>query len=382
VIPTYERPHALARLLGTLSNAHYPGDARPDLIISVDGNPDPEVVRVAESFDWKGTKEIIRHDDWLGLRAHIIWCGSLSSKYGSVLILEEDLAVSPYFYEFGRAALSYYDDNDNSDSIASISLYSFRMNEYASLPFVPIDDGWDVYFLQTCSSRGQIWTETQWKQFLMWYEQHQTGPFGGNDLVPEEVKQWPPSSWKKYFNWYMIQNNLYSVVPRSSLTTNFGDKGTHTTAQSTLVQSPLLLKERDWRFTPLNGSMAVYDGYFEPVLTHMLGNVGTIPTVSITVDLYGKKDLCKVEQDYVITTGGTEENIASFGIDMYPPITNVIYNIEGNAIHLVRREEALENRRNDMTLLRRELSYLSGRRKIRIAADALRERANIWKGSP
>ena len=95
----YNRPHCMKRLLESIGNAEYEIDD-VTLIISIDeSNKSDLVQKVAEDFDWKhGEKIIRRFPERQGLKKHIIQCGDLSEKYGAVIILEDDLYVSPGFY--------------------------------------------------------------------------------------------------------------------------------------------------------------------------------------------------------------------------------------------------------------------------------------------
>ncbi len=92
----------------------------------------------------------------------------MSLKYGSVIILEDDLFVSPYFYDYAIQALEYYESDEN---IGGISLYNHVDEDMTEFPFVPIQDDSDVYFIQFPSSWGQAWSSKQWKAFREWYAQ-------------------------------------------------------------------------------------------------------------------------------------------------------------------------------------------------------------------
>ena len=62
VIPAYNRPHTLTRLLASIKAADYPQGLKVPLVISIDpenGVPNQSVRTVAESFDW--WVRMIRH---------------------------------------------------------------------------------------------------------------------------------------------------------------------------------------------------------------------------------------------------------------------------------------------------------------------------------
>ena len=81
VIPAFNRPKSLLRLLRSLDKGDYPLNHSIELIISIDGGGDHEVLRIAKEFNWNfGTKTIIEHDENLGLKNHIISCGDLAKN--------------------------------------------------------------------------------------------------------------------------------------------------------------------------------------------------------------------------------------------------------------------------------------------------------------
>ena len=141
IIATYNRPNSLSRILKSIVKARYCNVKDIRLVISIDGGGDnfEEVCEIADKFDWKvGEKLVIKHEHNLGLRNHIIYCGDLSKEYGDIILLEDDLFVSPNFYLFATSSLNYY---RGSKRIAGISLYAYEFNENAGLAFKPMKSG-------------------------------------------------------------------------------------------------------------------------------------------------------------------------------------------------------------------------------------------------
>src|SRR5688572_10825284 len=94
VIPAYNRPASLQRLLDSLRKAEIPHEVK--LVISIDQGGPAGVKQLAENFAWPfGEKKIILHENHLGLKDHILAAGNLSAEYGSIILLEDDLFVSP-----------------------------------------------------------------------------------------------------------------------------------------------------------------------------------------------------------------------------------------------------------------------------------------------
>src|SRR5687767_8665947 len=116
VVPAYNRPASLLRLLESLLGANIPPEVT--LVISIDKGGPEAVVRLAENFSWPfGDKKIIVHEQHLGLKEHVLECGDLAMEYGQIIMLEDDLFVSPAFYSFAKEASLFY---GNEEMLAGI----------------------------------------------------------------------------------------------------------------------------------------------------------------------------------------------------------------------------------------------------------------------
>lgn len=337
VVVAFNRPHSLERLLNSLKRARNIENAK--LIISID-NLEPHnlhIKKIADAFTWPfGEKEVIYQKQRLGLRNHIIQCGDLSEKYGSVIILEDDLFVSPFFYDYAQKALAYYDIDDK---IGGISLYKQPYEETHKTPFNPIDDNSSVFFIQFPSSLGQAWTYRQWKLFRDWYNKSQNLAL---IPVPPKVLNWPETSWKKYFCAFLVQTNGYFVYPRISLTTNFNDPGTN---MKKLVnhdgQVQLQLVETNYKFRSINESQCIYDVFFELLPSSLISFTNQFNQYDLELDLYGNKDLSKIKSSYVITSHPAKNYIAGFKRALKPHELNVILNLAGKDFFLCNKEDVL-----------------------------------------
>lgn len=255
IIAAYNRPKSLNRLLFSLDNAEF--EVFPKLIISIDGGGSSDVVEVAKNYRWKGEKELIIHEENKGLKKHILFCGDLTEKYNDIILLEEDLFVSRFFYNYAKEALYYY---NNNQSVAGISLYQYEYIEADDLPFKPLVDGYDTYFIQTASSWGQAWNKKQWQGFKRWYKNNEIWD-DKDSRLPADVLNWPETSWKKYFIKYLVETDKYFVFPRISLSTNCGDAGTNNSYKNTLHQVNFLIGAKKWDFAPRDKGI-LYNAFF------------------------------------------------------------------------------------------------------------------------
>lgn len=336
VVAAFNRPRSLIRILKSLGNAIF--DDNVTLIVSID-NDEPnnlDVKNIADDFHWRyGPKHVKYQDRHLGLREHIIRCGDLCYDYGSVVILEDDLYVSPYFYDYAIHALRYYHDDDH---IRGISLYNQPIQENVRYPFSSIYDNSDVYFIQFPSSLGQVWSEVQWREFREWYDSQ---PDLDNINLPGFIMQWrSENSWKKYFSAFLVDKNKFFVFPRFSFTTNFNDPGTHLISKFNHGgQTPLKLFGQPYNFKNLADSCSIYDVDLE-LLPECISKLSPhLDDYSYELDLYGTKEPERIKKPYLITPKPSAKPIRGFLRALKPHEMNIILNMEGNDFFLTKVED-------------------------------------------
>jgi hypothetical protein len=335
VVSAHSRPKSLKRLLASVAQAVYDGDP-VELVISIDKSDSEDVLQAAEQFEWRhGSKKIIHHAEHLGLKAHLLSCGDMSATYGAIILLEDDLLVSPYFYHYAKQAQAFY---ENDPHIAGISLYNYQVSESSFYPFNAIDDGSDVYFMQVASSWGQLWTSAQWAAFKAWHAANPELPASPD--IPAYLQAWGAHSWKKHFIHYLTSTEKYFVFPRVSLTTHFGDSGTHS-ASGNLFHVPLQLSQKQFRFTALQRSGARYDAWFELLPACLTAFNQTLMPYHYAVDLQGTKSIGSLDCDHVLTSQQAKDPVLSFGLDLLPFEMNVALNIQGSGIGLYKIKDTV-----------------------------------------
>jgi len=355
IITAYNREKCLRRLLSSLNRAVYQKEVK--LIISIDGDGSKEVTNLAESYCWKhGEKEVIILEKKYGLREHILKCGSLAKQYDGIILLEDDLYVAHNFYEYVQEVQKKYID---IEEITGVALYSHMYNETACLPFIPLKDGYDVFFMRLACSWGQSWLTHQWVEFEKWYCSNKKRKL--NKDLPPDILLWPETSWKKYYIKYMIENNKYFVYPRESLTTNFGDPGAHHTG-TRLFQTSLLYGKRIYSFPRFKESYTKYDEYCE-INPHTLKKFNKgLQDYDFEVDLYGMKNKGNLKHNYVLTSQKSNECIKSYGREIKPHEVNIFDEIPGQELYLCTTNSISEYQ-----------SFLSHRRSIYIDRKNIQE---------
>lgn len=330
VVVAHNRPHSLRRLLRSIEQSKF--DRRVDLVISIDKSDNREVEQVAAVFPWPhGSKRVQVMSEHLGLKQHVLRCGDLTAEFGSIIMLEDDLFVSPHFHQYTCQALGFY----GSDSdIAGIALYSQRYNETAELGFRALDDETDVFFAQLPCSWGQCWTDVQWQTFRSWLSDNPDDPDSPDLRVPQNVLEWPAASWKKQFFRYVVATNKYFVYPRISLSTNFADTGVHHKPGHRFLQTPLLVRPKAFRFQAQTQSLAVYDAHME-ILPERLEQLATqLRGGEFCVDFYGTKPIQILDRPRVLTARDCSECETTYGRELKPIELNICYEIEGQDIAL------------------------------------------------
>ena len=312
----YNRITSMKRLLCSLLSADYPSNDIP-LVISIDCSGDTNLYQYVESFYWPfGQKYVNIQDKRLGLKKHIYKCADLTRYFKAIILLEDDLIVSPVFYSYVTKALNAYGDEPN---IAQISLYKNERNGYVGLPFVNIQNGIDVFLMQDVSTWGECWTETMWKTFIEWRDNHNEEDIQNIDM-PDTIKNWT-RAWSKYYNAFVVDTGKYVLYPNISLTTNFSDAGEHGGKNNSIVQVNLLQEDFDYRMGSFN-CLAAYDIYFNnEEIYKWLG----MSKETLCIDVYGfhnNTQKCR----YILSTKLLPfKIIKSFALYMRPIELNIKY---------------------------------------------------------
>ena len=331
VLVACNRIESFKRLLSSVLNANYSRNDIP-LIISIDhSNMAGEIKKIADEVLWKyGTKRVIAHSKNIGLKEHILSCGDMSESYGAVVILEDDLIVSDGFYSYVFQAINHY-KNDNR--VAGVSLYTHAWNGYAKRVFQPQKNSYDVFWGQFSISWGQCWTNDSWKKFRFWLRANDEGSLP-NVHLPHAIENFGKQSWGKLFAYYLVDKDLYYIIPYVSLSTNFSDPGVHTKFSDSVHQVMLTEgKNECYRFPNFEDAI-VYDIFFERRFVKDLFIAG-INLRDVSFDLYGLKWNYQ-EAPYLASVKKyiSDEPIMTFGIKLRPLEQNIIKAIPGRELFI------------------------------------------------
>ena len=322
VVVGFNRLLSITRLLKSLSSAYY--DEEVALVISIDKSDDQDVYSFVDNFQWNyGNKYVIIQEKRRGLKEHIYRCGDLSKFFKSVTILEDDLMVSPYFFDYVKKAVEIYGDDKN---VAGISLYKNEFNGFNSLPLFFLNNGYDVFAYQSTSTWGETFTYSMWSLFRAWLNDWDED-FSAVDTY-KEIKSWN-KAWSKYYEAYIILNKKYFIYPHLSVSTNNNDAGTHVTDLdiNNSYQVEMLYGKHCYQM-PRFEALLRYDTYAQ---FEGLRSVKGID--DIAVDLYGNRE--NIVQRYLLSIRHLDYKIIyHYGIRLRPIELNILLDIPGERIFL------------------------------------------------
>ncbi|MCB1724576.1 MAG: sugar transferase [Gammaproteobacteria bacterium] len=191
-----------------------------------------ELVRAIDGFR---SVELVERRDNLGCAANVIdGVSQVLSAHDRVIVVEDDLRLSPYFLDYMNAALACYRQRDD---IFSVSAFAPRPVDLG----LPSDYGADVYLSRRNASWGWGTWADRWRR-VDWAvadyatfsnDRHRRAAFdgGGNDLslMLDEQMAGRIDSWSIRFSFAHYRHAAFSVCPRHSYTAHAGcdGRGTH-----------------------------------------------------------------------------------------------------------------------------------------------------------
>lgn len=255
----YNRPIHTRKVLESLQKD--PLAIQSDLFVYVDGPKQginekeqskiEEVKNVVLSRPWCKSVTLVSSDYNRGCRDAVIFAiTQMLEKYEAVIILEDDIIVSPAFLAYMNSALLYYKDRK---TVFSISGHSYAGQRF----FVPDDYPYDVYASPrlfnwgwgTWADRWELadWSMSYYDEFMNSSYEQQAFARGGDDLIPmlKYEKEGKSSAWDIQFAFIHFANHAVSIVPCKSYTRNIGmdGSGTHCGNSGRQVNEQISLNE-------------------------------------------------------------------------------------------------------------------------------------------
>lgn len=325
VVVGYNRLESIKRLLLSLEQACYPSNDIP-LVVSIDASGDELLYEFVRGYKWQhGDCYAIIHEKRLGLKEHIFSCGDMTKYFKGVIVLEDDLYVSPYFYDYVCKTLEYY---ENNPLVASIGLYSYQSNIYAALPFQPYQGLYDVWATQATVTWGECWNKRMWSDFRKWLDDNTNIDWASLDIATN-IKKFK-RAWSKFFSAYLWANKLFVVVPYKSYTTNFSESGEHNHTQVPVAQVPIVNRKEELLYAPVE-QLVRYDSFFDPL---DIFDLLPVPKEDVYIDLYGNRPNTLRKRFLISVDILPYECVRTYALSMRPIDCNIRYQLDGDGIYL------------------------------------------------
>jgi putative methyltransferase (TIGR04325 family) len=222
----YNRPETLHKTLESLSNNNLAKDSV--LYVYADGaKPSAseqdikkiqEAREIVKSKQWCQEVYVIERENNLGLASSIIiGVTEIVNKYGKVIVLEDDLLLSPYFLMYMNEALAMYEKEQKVWSIGACNFFSTNTPETF---FIPIPDCWGW---ATWKDRWQYFEPDSNKLLQQLKEKNLEEAFnlyGSYDFLGmlEAQAKGTISSWAIRWQAQAYLHNALSLYPKYALT--------------------------------------------------------------------------------------------------------------------------------------------------------------------
>lgn len=349
IIPTFKKLNSLKILLQSLQNANY--NHRPDLIFVHDGGQN-DVLEFIHSYEWPlGDKKIIINEHHLGLEENLRKCISLShNKPG--LITEDDQFYSPSFPVYLNELLKL--PGSIIEQVAAFSLYLPEKHYFDPHCRVSFDPG-NSCLIKKFPTRGFFIFPGQAKKLTNYF----TDPARlKSSRIPKVYLNYSDDNWEKQANLYLIHESKFVHYPKSSLSTNMGDPGTHVKNPMEINSFQVNLSDCfDFKIENIV-SLKRFDPWFEIES----GSLNIKLETSFDLDLYGFKDKENIESDNLFSLKHCDNPIEQYGLRLKPRFRNVEYQIPGNIIKLGKTKDFSFDANNN--LLRKNYYYDHDERSI------------------
>ena len=236
IVLTKNRAKPLQRLLDSIGNAEY-GEDKVRLEIHVDYGDDAahrDVLRVARDSNFNALSSktrVIRKEkgDKGGLRQ--AWLDAWKTPKGHAIILEDDIALSPHWYTWMKAAWASYDSNE----LAGISLQRQVLIPMKPQKSEDLVKHTDPFLYKLVGSIGFSPHPQRWKEFLAWVNtlDLDTFPAAVPGLVTTDwyQKNDKKGIWTQLFIYFCEEKNLYTLYSyhknRETLAAHMRERGEH-----------------------------------------------------------------------------------------------------------------------------------------------------------
>jgi hypothetical protein len=237
----YNRPEMAEQTLRSLQKNELA--AQSDLFIYSDGPKDDatagqiekikKVREVIRREKWCGNVNIIERDRNMGLAPSVIsGVSDAVNKFGKVIVIEDDVLLSPYFLNYMNDALNAYETNERILSVGSWNYFAsgtgfpedhFLFRYPDSIAWATYKRSWDLFE----KDATDIYKKLKTKGLLNKFNGDGNAAYF-EDMLNMQIKG-NVNSWAIRWTATAILNNKLSVFPKISMSKHigFGAEATH-----------------------------------------------------------------------------------------------------------------------------------------------------------
>ncbi len=238
IVFAYNRANHLEQTLSALSSNEGAKDSK--VFVFVDGpkseagrGKNQEVLQVAQKYEagFFGGVKIVAAPSNKGLAKSVIsGVTQIIEEYGKVIVVEDDVITSPRYLRFMNDALDFYEQDEKIWSVGGFTV-PMTLPEYydksvimtqrvSSCAWGTWRDRWEKI----------DWTMPDYKKFRFDLAARKKFNCWGDDRAAMLDYQMNGriNSWAIRFDYYMFKNEMYNVIPRTSLVRNIGFDGSGT----------------------------------------------------------------------------------------------------------------------------------------------------------
>ncbi len=238
VLFTYHRPSHTQQVLDSL----YANEESKDSILYIycDGpknNADSKTLQKLEETRRIVKKEnrfkeviVVEQVENKGLANSIIsGVTEVINKYGTVIVLEDDLILSPYFLYYMNDSLQRYEKNNKVGQIGACNTFA-NGNKFPNSFFVTMPDclGWATWkdrWNHFSSDAGKLLQEIQEKDLMLKFNAY--GSYDMENMLKAQIGT-SGTSWSVRWTAVCILNNWLSLYPNPSMSNHLAsNEATH-----------------------------------------------------------------------------------------------------------------------------------------------------------
>ncbi|CAH8281933.1 unnamed protein product [Eruca vesicaria subsp. sativa] len=229
---TFNRLHSLSRCLLSLSSAQYglAGDTqRVHLHVYIDHfTPSPkstedhlnnakEILRFVDKFEWRFGEKLVHYRTGnAGLQGQWLEAWWPGSDDEFAFVVEDDVEVSPLYYEFLESVIRnyYYDRSSYDPSVYGASLQRPRFVPGKHGNKLHVDPKMNVFLYQLVGTWGQLLFPKPWKEFRLWYDEHKSKdkkPFLDGMVTNGWYKKLGERIWTPWFIKFIHSRGYFNI---------------------------------------------------------------------------------------------------------------------------------------------------------------------------